>query len=291
MPFKVYSGAKFFRVATTFMVACRERDPLAGLCDTGELHWWWRDAAFAERDNQRFWEGRDAVLGMLVLSERYATLGYQILPGLEMRDEARALFAEGLAWLERFDLAPAPVRPAFYLQDPPPAVSALAQQAGFEDTGTARIHRYREPLPLPVAPLAPPGFHIRSLAARHLVRGAPPLLNISAENFAEIREASHYHPELHLVLETHEGEVAAESLCWWDETTATAMFEPVRVARAYTRRGLARDLMIVGLKRVSQRGARIVKSSHDKHHHAAARLYGSLGFNRVSEQRLFVQRS
>lgn len=88
MPFKVYAGRHFLHAASTFLHACRQRDPLAGLPDPGYLHWCWRDTTFDNPSNQRFWEGRNQTLGMLVLSERHATLGYQVLPGSEARPEA-----------------------------------------------------------------------------------------------------------------------------------------------------------------------------------------------------------
>ncbi len=291
MPFKVYAGRHSLHAASTFLHACQEHDPLAGLLDPGYLHWYWRDTTFDNPDNQRFWEGRDQTLGMLVLSERHATLGYQVLPGFEAQPEAQALLAEGLAWLERFELIDVDARPSFYLRDMTPNVLALVNEAGYEQSGAARVRRYQDLKAQPLAPVAPPApYRVRPLANEDLSRGCPPLLTLSAAAFAEVRQSPLYDPELHLVVEAHDGRVIAESLCWWDALQAEALLEPVKVASDYTRRGLSRDLTEETLRRLTRRGARRVKVSHDKHHYAAARLYRSLGFTQTAEHHLVVKR-
>jgi GNAT superfamily N-acetyltransferase len=285
MPFKVYGGSRFVRQARAFLAVCQERDPLAGLYDVGKLHWWWRDDAFDDPNNQRFWEGRDGTLGMLVLSEHHATFGFQVLPGLETRPEARALFAEGLAWLERFELLGSPERPSFYLRDAPGVFHELAREAGYRDSGTARVQSYlRQPV-RPATTVSPSTFTVRPMGTANLVRGCPPLLR----EFARVHRAALYEPELHLVAVSRDGDLAAECICWWDEANATALFEPVAVAQAYVRRGMARDLMVEVLKRLAERDARLVKVSHDKHHRAAGRLYAALGFVAPVERRLYVK--
>lgn len=288
MPFKVYAGDESFGKASTFLAACRERDPLAGLWEVGTLHWW-RDETHTHSSLQRFWEGRGETLGMLALSERYASFDYQVLPGLETRPEAQALFSEGLAWLERFELLGAPAKPSFYLHSAPETFRTLAQEAGFFESGGSRVRSYRQLTDQPPAAASPPGLTVRSLKDADLLKGCPPLMQLSARDFNHLKGSPLYDPELHLVVMSR-GEVAAECVCWYDETAHAAMFEPVAVAKAFLRRGLARDLMVEGLNRLAERDVPLVKVSHDKHQRAAGRLYASLGFGASVERKLFVQR-
>ena len=291
MPFKVYPGDEGLRRASAFLAACRERDPLAGLWSVGDFHWWRDDAHDTTRNStyQRFWEGREGALGLLVLSERYATFDWHVPPGLETRPEAQALFSEGLAWLERFELLGAPARPSFYLHNPPETFRTRAHEAGFFESGSVRVRRYRELTDRPATAASPPGFTVRSLGDADLIKGRPPLLHIAAPDFARIIGSPLYNPELHLVV-VSKGDVAAECICWYDKAARTAMFEPVAVAKAFLRRGLAKDLMVEGLNRLAERDALRVKVSHDKHQRAAGRLYVSLGFGASVERELFVQR-
>lgn len=164
-------------------------------------------------------------------------------------------------------------------------------EAGYEQSGAARVRRYQNLKAQPLTPVAPPTpYRVRPLSDEDLSRSCPPLLTLSAAAFAEVRQSPLYDPELHLVVEAHEGRVIAESLCWWDELQAEGMLEPVKVASDYTRRGLSRDLTVETLRQLTRRGARRVKASHEKHHYAAARLYSSLGFGQSAEHHLFVKR-
>ncbi len=287
MPFKVSAGDESFGKASTFLAACRERDPLTGLWEVGTLHWW-RDET-DDSSLQRFWEGRDETLGMLALSERYATFDYQVLPGLETRPEAQALFSEGLAWLERFELLGAPAKPSFYLHNAPETFRTLAQEAGFFESGSSRVRSYRQLTDQPPAAASPPGVTVRPLEDADLLKGRPPLMHLSTREFNHLRGSPLYDPELHLVVVSG-GEVAAECVCWYDAAARAAMFEPVTVAKAFLRRGLARDLMVEGLNRLAERDVPLVKVSYDKHQRAAGRLYASLGFGTSVERKLLVQR-
>lgn len=76
-----YAGQSYLKKVTAFMSACRSRAPLAGMWDVGDLHWWWRDDAYGEPSKQLFWEEDGQTLGMLLLSDSFATFDYEVIPG------------------------------------------------------------------------------------------------------------------------------------------------------------------------------------------------------------------
>lgn len=288
MPFKTYADLEYLHKATALLTTCRARDPLAGLWDLGDLHWWWRSDLYDNPSQQRFWEGRDGPLGMLLLSEHHATFNYEIMPGFEDYADARALFSEGLAWLERFELLDTPVRPSFYVRSTHGVFQTLAREAGFYDSGHSRVQSYQRLATRPATVPLPAGFSVRPLADADLLRGCSPVLPLSAASLARVRRTPSYRPELHLVVVAREGEVAAECICWWDEENGIGVIEPLEIARAFMRRGLAKGFIARGLSLLAEREVRLVKISYNKRHQAAGKLGASLGFKPSGERKLFV---
>ena len=290
MPYQTLAADAYLGQATEFLAACRERDPLAGMWDVGNVHWWWRDDRYRNPSNQRFWATATSTFGLLLLNEHNATFDYEFFPGLEATPDALKLFTEGLEWLERFELLGSAEKPSFYVRGEHAAFRNLAQEAGFVERGGALIQTYQRLATYPATVRLPTGFSVRPLCKSDLSRDRPPVLGLSAEGFGRVTRTPSYDPELHLVIISPEGEVAAECICWWDKGNAIGVFSPFEIAKAFSRRGLAQGFLAKGMELFSQRGVRLVKVSHDKRDRAAGRLYASLGFKAAFERKLFVQR-
>jgi mycothiol synthase len=74
--------------------------------------------------------------------------------------------------------------------------------------------------------------------------------------YRNIQTAPLYRRDLDLVAVAASGEIAAFCTIWFDDVTRSACFEPVACVPAHQRRGLARALMIEGLRRLQRMGAK-----------------------------------
>lgn len=282
-----YAGRGYLERVTTFLSACRSRAPLAGMWDVADLHWWWRDDAYREPSKQLFWEEDDQTLGMLLLSDSFATFDYEVMPGYETSAGASALFAEGLVWLGRLEQSAA--EPSFFVRDDHLAFQTLAHDAGFHASGATYVQTVQDLHGARWEAQVPEGFVVRPLKEADLVEGRPPVLRISAARFERVTQTPSYRRDFHLVVVSSRGDVAAECICWWDEANAIGVFEPVETAEAYRRRGVGKALLQEGVRRLAERGVRWAKVSHNNDNPAAARLYASVGFTPLFERKVFTR--
>ncbi len=81
-----------------------------------------------------------------------------------------------------------------------------------------------------------------------------------------------------LVAVAPDGRVAAFTVIWFDGVNRVGLFEPVGTRPHYQRLGLARALMVEGLRRMHRTGMRTAMVEHDVTNTAAAALYRALGF-------------
>lgn len=129
--------------------------------------------------------------------------------------------------------------------------------------------RRRLEAPLPAA-LVPPGYVIRSLGdglellERCYASGLgfhEGDIAVAVDNrndsawYRNIQTAPLYRRDLDLVAIAPDGAVAAFCTLWFDDVTRSALFEPVATIPAHQRRGLARALLIEGMRRVQRMGA------------------------------------
>ncbi len=105
----------------------------------------------------------------------------------------------------------------------------------------------------------PPGFH-QAVHYHNFMTRAPMFLN-----------------ELNLVMEAPDGSLASHAALNYDAVNRYAVFEPVCTHPDHRQRGLAKALMLEGLRRVRALGARIVEVSTGDAD-AANALYDSIGF-------------
>lgn len=255
--------------------------------DVGDLHWWWRDDLYSDPTMQRFWGEDGKVFGFLLLSEDYAAFDYEFLPGLEESEGAKALFEEGLVWLEKLKKRGKEVAPSFYVRDDHHAFKELARANGFKESGEAYVQTVQTLSKELTAVQLPKGFSVRPLEESDLTEGRPSVMRLSGPRFRRVVETPSYRRDLHLVV-VADGQVAAECICWWDQTNAIGVFEPVKTAEAFRRQGLGKVLMREGLNQLSSRGVWLAKVSYAKSNLAAARLYASVGFQRVFERDVYT---
>jgi ribosomal protein S18 acetylase RimI-like enzyme len=170
-------------------------------------------------------------------------------------------------------------------------ISAL-ERRGFQRTGAQGLlllHPLGEPLP---EPSLPPGWELRPLAGRHeaAARAAAQreafgsTLTTEAQ-YLRLMALPGYQPDLDLVAiapSPSGGTVAAFCLGWLDGVNRVGLFEPVGTRPAYRRLGLARALLLAGLRRLALEGAgEVIVGPIPGGDEAALHLYRSVGFGQV----------
>lgn len=149
---------------------------------------------------------------------------------------------------------------------------ALLEELGFHDYRTWD-HVTERPLggQLPGSPI-PGGFTIRSARALDSTELAAARREVFAEQWTG--------PDVEgeIVAVAPDGRVAAFTVIWFDDVNRVGLFEPVGTRPRYERLGLARALMVEGLRRMRQTGMRTAVVEHDVTNTAARALYRALGF-------------
>jgi ribosomal protein S18 acetylase RimI-like enzyme len=159
-------------------------------------------------------------------------------------------------------------------------LDALAT-AGFIPTGDAGTTTWMESGDRPdVSPL-PTGFQL--LARAGTAHRPHHMIGRNGEHVARrLAECSLYEPDLDLMIEAPNGDVAAYSLFWPDPVTGVGLVEPMRTEADYRRLGLARHLLTTGLERLASHGCRRIKVSYENDNPAARHLYVGAGFRAES---------
>jgi GNAT superfamily N-acetyltransferase len=123
----------------------------------------------------------------------------------------------------------------------------------------------------PVPPL-PGGFRLRS-RAEGPDRDHPLAKRNGPGVAGRLQLCSLYRPELDLVVQATDGQVAGYGLFWADPVTGVGLVEPMRTEDAFQRRGIASHVLATGLERLAQFGCRRLKVSSD------ISLYQRAGFH------------
>jgi ribosomal protein S18 acetylase RimI-like enzyme len=101
--------------------------------------------------------------------------------------------------------------------------------------------------------------------------------------YERLRTKPLYRPDLDLVVETAEGELAAYCIVWWDPVTKMGEFEPVGTAERFRGRGYGKAILREGMRRIRALGgeyATVLNSMDDKFEPSRF-LYASAGFTTI----------
>ena len=170
---------------------------------------------------------------------------------------------------------------------------------GFEKTargGVSRRMRLAERPPADTPPIAPyrlgttePDELANCQRVADLLNAAFRRTGHTAQEFQTFtRHAPSYRPALDLVAQAPDGSFAAYVGIAYDPETRHATFEPVCTHPEHQRRGLAKALMLDGIRRLHELGAHdVTVETGDML--PANRLYASLGFTEVARGAVWVR--
>jgi mycothiol synthase len=254
------------------------------------------------KEHIRLWQAGDKLVGYAILGED-PSFDCQVLPEYawrEIEDEAIAWAQMRIADLRKID----PQRWGGNLvsgscQDDLKRIAFL-EQHGFKPGGEFSEVNMLCSLEgtIPAAQL-PPGCQVRSLsetgelsnrtAAQRDVWLPWTVGNVSDENYAYLMRLPGYHRDLDVVAVAPDGVIAAYVNGWIDPLNRIGDFGPVGARPAYRRQGLARAVLLEGLRRMQARGMNRVSVSTGISNTPAIRLYESVGFKIVNKYIEYVK--
>ncbi|PSL51942.1 ribosomal protein S18 acetylase RimI-like enzyme [Saccharothrix carnea] len=139
-------------------------------------------------------------------------------------------------------------------------------------------------------PVLPDGFRFRTAdevgpeaAVRAHVDAWSPS-TYTAESYEGVRRAAGYRGDLHVLVEAPDGTMASSTIMWLDGANRTVEFEPVGTHPAYRRRGVARAMLLHGMRLARAAGAThaTVACLGAPGHPQARDLYYGVGFRELS---------
>ena len=99
-----------------------------------------------------------------------------------------------------------------------------------------------------------------------------------------------YDPELDIVLETDDGRFASYCICWTDPVVGVGSFEPVGTRPAWRGKGVGREVIHEGLRRLRDKGMHSARVSTAGFNTPAQGLYQSCGFEQIDTLRTFQKK-
>jgi GNAT superfamily N-acetyltransferase len=113
----------------------------------------------------------------------------------------------------------------------------------------------------------------------------------TAEGYRGVRRTAGYRGDLHVLVEAPDGTMASSTIMWLDEANRTAQFEPVGTHRDYRRLGLARAMLLHGMRLArAARAAHMTVACLGAPGHPQARgLYHGVGFREFTRDAPLVK--
>lgn len=216
-------------------------------------------------------------------------------PTIQIHPDYRHLEAEMIDWAESYLSAPQADGPGrqirFFVYEYDAHRQQLLAERGYQKmpySGVTRHMRLRQ-RPLPAPQLAP-GYTLRPTDPENgrdaqqiadLLNAAFQRTFHNAQEYQQFtRRATCFHRELDLVAVAEDGRFAAYVGVPYDEFNQQAIFEPVCTHPSHQQRGIAKALMLEGLRRLKAWGAvSVIVDTGDMV--PANRLYTSIGFTEM----------
>ncbi len=265
------AGIEYLSLATDLLRRARLAGPDDGLWEAADLHWWWPRDQHRDPGNARFWIDPHGVPVAAVLFNDWGSRTQCDV--LVSGTKTQAPWQHAMRALA--DRATEPLEMA--VRDDDPAAAARLREAGFAPCADVYTTCVMEPGDRPALTTMPPGYRLRSRSdaadrPHHMIRR-------NGESVAQrLAESSLYQPELDLLVEGPEGDVAAYGLFWSDSVTGVGLVEPMRTEDAHQRKGIATTILLTGLGLLADNGCTRLKVTHEEDNAAAKALYRRVGF-------------
>ncbi len=276
------SGTDYLALVTRLLQRVRLADPAAGLWEAADFQWSWRRARASDGFGQLFWldSQGEPVAGVIFTGGDHSEpcqCDVIITPG-HAEGMSGALWPRALARMAELSLG----RVEVTVRDDDVTTLDAVAAAGFTATGATGTSSWLNCGDQPGVTQLPEGYRLLS---RDLTAGRPHhmIARNGPDVAARLAQCSLYAPELDLLVQAPDGEVAAYGLFWADPVTGVGLVEPMRTEQRYWRNGLARHVLTAGLDRLAARGCTRFKVS------SGHPLYLGAGFTPMAPDQTYTR--
>ena len=259
-----------------------------GHLHVGDLVWrmFLMSIRYDPKQNIRLWMRGDQLVGFAWFDPRDNSIDWQLAPG------GRGCEEEVLAWAMERRSEVAPAEPA---QDHGKLLTG-ALEGGVGRIAFLERHRFVRAehhyvmnvlnlVDYQAGPVVQQGFVVRNVAGEHehaaraaVHREAFHPSRVTDESYLRLMRMPGYEADLDLVAVAPDGTFGAFCMCWVDPVNKSGEFEPVGTRPAFRRKGMARAVLLEGLRQMKARGCTTALVWCEGDNHAAQRLYESVGF-------------
>lgn len=289
---RLYSGPEDLRQMDAILSAGINSGICAHYVHPGDLRWWLY-YTFPEESpwpNLYLWEDdhhRAAAWTLFSPAESAVDLFY--LPELHDTSEMRGMLAWSVEQMTAIQSRlGADVVYKHWVRTEDAVLQGALESLGFRQSEDSAVHMvYRLDGALP-APALPPGFDVRGChglgelekraAVQHGAFESDLPMGRYLERFRNYMSSPAYISEQDIVIEAPDGRLAAFARIWPDAATRVGNFEPVGVHPEFQRRGLGREVMLEGLRRLLRLGMTAAQVGTGSSNLPAVRLYEAVGF-------------
>jgi ribosomal protein S18 acetylase RimI-like enzyme len=263
----------------------------------GDLIWgMYQNTLFDPRENIRVWERERQLLGFTWF-DKPNSVNMQIDRGLR---------GQGFLEAEMLEWATERARVCQQGGQEPPTIStwcmagdewrdAFLVERGFARGSYEMLH-FRRELAAPIAAVAAPEAVVRPVGGEDeyqervdIHREVWQPSKVTLEAYQRLRAAPIYRPDLDLVAALPDGHFASYCICWLDAANQIGEFEPVGTRPAFRGRGIGKAVIVEGLRRLRDAGARTAIVFTPRHNQPAQQLYQSAGFQIVTSEFMYAR--
>jgi ribosomal protein S18 acetylase RimI-like enzyme len=167
------------------------------------------------------------------------------------------------------------------------ALESELEESGYEVGGIEGPIFIRDLTEEDVAPVAPPGFTLRSMSGEGEADNRRRASHAAFKSTMDPADhLERYLRFMRLVAVTADGRIAA-FMVWWPDASGIAQIEPMGTDPAFHRQGVGRALMQHGFARMKEAGMTQVRVVTDDYRHDAVAFYSAVGFTKTAELRFW----
>jgi mycothiol synthase len=300
-----YSGLQDLQKMHSLLVEGRRANNGTYYVHTGDLSWWlfYPPLDFDLWQYISLWDdpqipGR--LLGWSLLSPSWGAFDVYVQPALRSSRAAAALYTYAEAKIT--ELARSRGQEKIFRMWVSQADDVVSQHLlghGFEKSPEEVVYFTRslaEPLSLPALDGAAvrgvtgePEVAARAAAQYGAFESDAPFEKY-VQRYQNFMRSPVYDPELDIVAVMPDGRIGSFCIVWTDPVNRVGLFEPVGTHPDFRGRGLAKAVMLEGLRRLQARGMHTAILCTNENNTPAVRLYKSVGFAIVEKHWTFEKK-
>lgn len=286
------------------LIAGRQTPSSTFYVHIGDLNWWlyYISASADRRALIYLWEVPDTgtVLGWSLLSPAFRAFDVFMHPRILYTPQAAQLWTwteERMAAIAR-EHGQTSMR-TMWVGDTDAWLIAHLEGRGFTRNAYHLVHITRSlDVPIPAAPL-PPGYVVRTLAGEQEAVARALAGHAAFESrrdpyeyvrsYLQFMRTPVYDPALDVVVVAPDERVASFVLVWLDPVNRVGLLEPAGTHPEFQRRGLARAVLLEGLRRMQARGMTTAVVYPEANSPAALGLHQAIGAQPVGTIHTYVK--